>query len=315
MRKFSLLILIGAIIYLFASNVRAQNEDNIQKKIEKFGDSYAKGYLGPMFNAFGASLNSGWYHTANVDDGLSLFAGVKVMMMPIPDDGKKFTIASIYDGVSQDVPTVFGEETEVTISNTGYPNGPPGPPNPNPSPDKYPKGLNLGYVPMVMPHVSVGNFYGTRAMFRYFPKTAVGDFGDFEMFGLGVQHSITKHIPDMIPVDIAGMVAFQSMKLGTFFEASSFTFGAQASKSFPVVDVYAGLAYETSTMTIGYDATFTDPANPTQTITKHIGFDAEGKNTVRLTGGVYYSLFIFKIHADYTLASQPVATLGIGLGW
>ncbi|MBI3193475.1 MAG: hypothetical protein HYZ34_03285 [Ignavibacteriae bacterium] len=307
------LVTLSIAMVFIASMVIAQS---IEEKLQKFGEGYAKGYLSPMFDAFGASLNSGWYSTANVDDGLSLFIGAKLMYLPIPDDGKKFSITSPYDGVLQEVPTAFGEEQEITISNTGYPDGPPNPPIPTPSPDKYPKGMNLGFVPMAMPHISIGNIYGTRVMIRYFPKTNVGDFGDFEMLGLGAQHSISKHLPSELPVDLAGMIAYQNLKLGTFFDATAFTFGAQASKSFSILDVYAGLAWETSSMSIGYDAKFTDPANPTgPPITKRIGFDAEGKNTVRLTGGIGLHLFIFKITADYSLAAQSAATLGIGLGW
>lgn len=300
MKKFGIVLLCA--LALMVSNVYAQS---IQENLEKFTDDYAKGYLNPIFGAFGASLNSGWYNTANVDDEFSLFIGAKIMYLPIPDDAMKFSIASPYDGTIQEVPTVFGEETEVPISGT-----PPGA-----SPDKYPKGMNLSFMPMVMPHVSVGNMYGTRVMLRYFPTTNIGDFGDFEMLGLGAQHSISRYLPEPLPVDLAGTVAYQSLKLGSFFEATSFTLGAQASKSFPVVDIYAGLAYETASMTIGYDATYTDPNNPSQTITKHYGFDADGENTFRLTGGVSLSLFILKIHADYSLASQSAATLGVGLGW
>ncbi len=282
------------------------NAQSIEEKLQKFGESYAKGYLGPMVDAFGASLNSGWYSSANLDDGLSLFLGMKLMYLPIPDEGKKFSIASLYDGTVQDVPTAFGEEVEVPIH--GAPTGA--------SPDKYPKGMNLGFVPMAMPHISIGNMFGTRVMIRYFPKTNVGDFGDFEMLGLGAQHSVSKYLPTELPVDLSGMIAYQNLKLGTFFDATAFTFGAQASKSFSIVDMYAGLAWETSSMSIGYDAQFTDPANPTgPQITKRIGFDADGKNTVRLTGGIALHLFILKITADYTLASQSAATLGIGLGW
>ncbi len=299
-------ILCLALVAILAINVNAQS---IQEKLEKFGVEYAKGYTDPLFGAFGASLNSGWYHTANVDDGVSIFVGMKLMYLPIPDDAKKFTIASPYDGIQQEIPTVFGADSEITISRTNIPS------TITPSPEKYPKGMNLDFVPLAMPHIAIGNYQGTRLMLRFFPKTKVGDFGDFEMFGIGAQHNIGNYIPAPLPVDLSAMVAYQSLKLGTFFDATSFTFGAQASKTFSFVDLYAGLSYETANMSIGYDATFTDPSNPTETITQHIGFDAEGKNTVRLTGGFALNLYILKITADYSVASQPVATLGIGLGW
>ncbi|HZY10611.1 MAG TPA: DUF6588 family protein, partial [Bacteroidota bacterium] len=139
----------------------------LEERLQKFGEDFAKGYTKPFIDAFGASLNSGWYHTANVDDGLSLYLGVKVMLMPIPDDGKKFKIASLYNGTIQEVPTAFGEDTEVPMS--GAP--------PGVDPSMYPKGFNISAVPMAVPHIAIGNMFGTRVMLRYFPKTKLGDYG------------------------------------------------------------------------------------------------------------------------------------------
>jgi hypothetical protein len=297
MKKVLLLVLGCLLLTAGLTNVNAQS---LEERLQKFGTDYAKGYMGPFSDAFGASLNTGWYNTANVDDGVSIFAGVKLMYIPIPDDSKKFKIASPYPPNAMDeVPTAFGEQVSVPISN-------------DPNNGTYPQGLGLDFAAMAMPHISIGNIYGTRAMLRYFPATKIGDYGDFEMFGFGLQHSVSKHIPDVLPLDVSAMFAFQSFKVGSLVDASAFTFGAQASKSFSIIDLYAGLAYETSTMTIAYDAQL-DPNNPSNKT--HIGLDMPGKNSVRLTGGFSLSLFILKIHADYSLASQPVANLGIGLGW
>ncbi|MBI3189281.1 MAG: hypothetical protein HYZ33_01400 [Ignavibacteriales bacterium] len=298
MKKVSLLIIGFLLLTLGVNNINAQS---LEERLQKFGTDYAKGYMGPFSDAFGAALNTGWYNTANVDDGVSIFAGIKLMYMPIPDESKMFKIASPYPpNAIDEVPTAFGENVQKPISN-------------DPSSGNYPAGLGLDFVPMAMPHISIGNIYGTRAMLRYFPATKIGDYGDFEMFGFGLQHSVNRHLPEgTLPVDVAAMFAFQSFKVGSLVDASAFTFGAQASKSFAIVDFYAGLAYETSTMTIAYDAQL-DPNNPSNKT--HIGFDMPGKNNFRLTGGFSLSLFILKIHADYSLASQPVANVGIGLGW
>ncbi|HZY10492.1 MAG TPA: DUF6588 family protein, partial [Bacteroidota bacterium] len=69
-------------------------------------------------------------------------------------------------------------------------------------------------------------------------------------------------------------------------------------------------------MSFGYDAKYTDPTNPTgPMISKRIGFDDTGKNSVRATIGLGLDLLILKVNADYSLASQPVATVGVGFGW
>lgn len=280
---------------------RAQS---LEERLQKYGVDFAKGYTKPLIDAFGAGLNSGWIQTANVDDGLDLFFGVKAMLMPIPDDGKKFMIASPYNGVVQEVPTVFGEEVEKPIS--GYPGAPA-------SPDKYPNGFNVGFAPLAVPHISIGNIFGTRVMLRYFPKTKFGDLGEFEFFGIGVQHSISRYLP-LVPVDLAANVAFQNMKLGSLVSASAFTFGAQASKSFSILTVYGGLAYETSSLSFSYNGQASPPGGGAP-VPIRVSFDQNGKNNFRLTGGIGLSLAIIKIVADYSIASQPAATVGVGIGW
>ena len=304
MKKIVLSLGLVALTFAGLDTGHAQLVDRMQK----FGEDFAKGYSGPFTDAFGASLNSGWYSSADVSDGLDLYVGVRVMLMPIPDDAKKFKIKSIWNNTEQEIPTAFGDETEVPIS--GAPAGV--------NPANYPKGFNFGFAPMFVPHISVGNIFGTRLMLRYLPKVKVGDIGDFEFFGIGVQHSISRYIP-LVPLDVSVLVAYQSFSVGSAVSAKAFTIGAQASKSFTVLTVYGGFAYESSKMTFDYDATFDVPNPPpptaTTTVTKHIGFDTNGKNNFRATVGLAVSLAVVKISADYSLASQPVATLGFGVGW
>lgn len=279
----------------------------IEQRVKNFGDNFAKSYMGPFVDAFGASLNSGWYSTANVDNGISLYLGVKVMAMPIPDDAKTFAIASVFDpSVTDNAPTIFGEkDTDVPISGAVQA-----------SPIKtYPRGFGLSLVPMIIPQAQVGNIMGTRAILRFLPTMAMGDYGDFSFFGIGIQHSISQYIP-LVPVDLSALVSYQSLTLGDLVSAKAYSLGAQVSKSLPFITFYGGLAWEKSSMSFGYDAVLPDPLDPTHThtVTQHVGFDADGKNTIRATVGFSLSLAIIKLNADYSFASQPVATLGIGIG-
>jgi hypothetical protein len=49
-------------------------------------------------------------------------------------------------------------------------------------------------------------------------------------------------------------------------------------------------------------------------VSEPIAFDLSGKNNFRLTVGFAVNLLILKINADYSLAAQPVATVGVGIG-
>ena len=300
MNKALRIILLVLAIATVVGQVRAQL---LEERLRQYGISYGKGYTSPIGDAFGASLNSGWYHTADVSDGLDLYIGVKAMLLPIPDDARTFTFASPVNGVLQSLPTLFGDKTEVPIS------GAPGTITPN----KYAKGFDLKWAPMGVPHISVGNVFGTRVMLRFLPKLKVSDLGDYSFFGIGVQHSISRWVR-AIPLDVAGLVAYQSMSLSDIVTAKAFTIGVQASKKFAILTIYGGAMYESSTLSFSYTAAYQNPVPPNQPITTPVSFDLSGKNSVRFTAGFSLSLAIIKLNADYSFASQPVATAGIGIG-
>jgi hypothetical protein len=286
------------------------HSQSIQERLRTFSTTFAQGYMGPFADAFGASLNSGWYSNADASTGLDLYLGVKIMGMPVPDGSKNFSIASIYNGTITDAPpTVFGDkDTDVPIGGLPPASGPDWPKN-------YPRGLGLSLVPMAVPQAQIGNIFGTRLVIRYLPTMSLGDYGDFSFFGVGIQHSISQYIP-LVPVDLSVLGAYTSLTVGSLVTTKALTFGAQVSKSLPVVTLYGGLAWEKSTMTLSYDAVLPDPTDAahTRTLIVPVGFDMDGKNNFRATVGVSFSLLIIKINADYSFASQPVAVIGIGIG-
>lgn len=292
MKKTLSLLLAVLMVTVCAGVASAQS---LEESLQKFGQDYAKGYVGPIGQTWGAAMNSGWYSTANVSDGIDIFLGIRAMAMPVPDDSKSFKIASIWDGTVQEVPTFFGKDEEVKISGTE---------------ETYPKGINFGYSLLPVPQLSVGNIFGTRLMLRFLPEVKLGDAGTISMFGIGAQHSLNGYIP-MVPLDLSAMVAYQRLTIGDIITAHGLTFGAQASKSFSVLTLYGGVAYETSTFSLSYKATYDSPSG-TKTIP--VGFDIDGQNTVRLTLGFALGLGPIEINADYSVASQSVITAGFGFG-
>lgn len=89
MRK---LVLMMVSLFFFVDFASAQNLDS---KLGTVGSIYAKSYLAPAADAFGADLNSGLFHTASVGGvlpfGLNLYIGVKVGAAIIPSSKKAST--------------------------------------------------------------------------------------------------------------------------------------------------------------------------------------------------------------------------------
>ncbi len=277
------------------------NAESLEERIKNYGKSYGTGYLQPFADAFGASLNSGWYRTADVSNGLSLSIGVNAMFMPVPDGAKNFSYANPF-GNTDVVPTVFGPKVSKPVT------GGEGLPSPY---NAYAQGFDVSYAMMAVPQISAGNIFGTRVILRILPSIEIGDYGKFSFFGIGAQHSISQYIP-LIPLDIAAHIGYQNLSLGDLLKSSAFTFGAEASKSFAILTLYGGLAYETSTMSFSYTATYYPSTGAP--ISQNFGFDLTGTNNFRATIGLALNLGILKLNADYSAASQPVATVGVFFG-
>jgi len=298
----TVVVVVSASLLLGACLANAQS---LEERVQSYGKSYGTGYLQPFTDAFGASLNSGWYSTADVSNGISIYIGVKAMAMPIPDGSKSFSYANPF-GATDVVPTVFGDKTSKPVTN--LPASLAGTPY-----STYAPGFGVSFAPMFVPQISAGNIFGTRLILRYLPKVSLGGgYGEINLFGVGAQHSISQYIP-LVPLKIAAHVGYQNLSLGDFLTTSAFSIGAEASKSFAMFTVYGGVAYEKSTMSFSYTAKYV-PQGQTAAIAEQFNFDIDGTNSVRATLGFALSLGLIKINADYSLASQPVACLGFGFG-
>ncbi|MBU2471606.1 MAG: hypothetical protein KKF20_04290, partial [Bacteroidetes bacterium] len=259
--------------------------------------------------AFGAGLNSGIFHTADVSTGIDVYVGVKLMAALIPNSARTFD-ADLSDlnavrGIAGAYPTpvttatIFGGKGKTVGLITG-----PG------DSLKLADGSDLKIVPFAVPHITIGNIFGTRAILRFFPSQKISDFGEFSFYGIGIQHDVSQYLIG-VPFDWSAHIMYQSLKVKPLIESSAFSIGTEVSKTLTVLTVYGGIAYETSNMKFKYNWTPVIAGVPGQQ--KEVKFDLTGENTIRLTAGLSLKLLIFHISADYSVAKQPVATVGLGI--
>ncbi|MDI6803327.1 MAG: hypothetical protein QME58_05710 [Bacteroidota bacterium] len=287
--------------FLFVSAVTAQT---VEERLQKFGKGYAKGYMQPFVNAFGANLNSGIFHTADVSTGIDVYVGAKFMFALIPDEAKKFQAdlsdLNYYRPINKyptpvETATIFG--TDGTIV--------PGSIIPGDT-LRLANGMNSGIFLIPVPHIAIGNILGTRALIRYYPTTKIGDFGEFSFLGFGLQHNIGQwFVP--LPFDWSAHIMYQNLKLKPLIEASALSFGTQISKTLLFATFYGGFAYETSSMELKYQWT------PPGVAATEVKITMNGENTFRITAGLGLKFFIFHINAEYNYSNQPVALLGLGI--
>lgn len=299
-------------ILLTALHSNVFGGDSFEERLQKFGAGYAKGYSTPFATAFGAGLNSGIFHTADVSTGIDIYVGVKLMAALIPNSARTFN-ADLSDlnavrGIAGAYPTpvetatIFGGKGVAVKKSGALPT--------DPDTLKLADGSDLNIVPFAVPHITIGNIFGTRAILRFFPSQKISDFGEFSFYGIGLQHDISQYLV-AVPFDWSAHIMYQSLKVKPLIESSAFSIGTEVSKTLTVLTVYGGIAYETSNMKFKYNWTPVIAGVAGQQ--REVKFDLTGENTIRLTAGLSLKLLIFHISADYSVAKQPVATLGLGI--
>jgi hypothetical protein len=302
-KLFSLLLSLSLI---FTTILKAQS---LEERLNKFGEKFGKGYVTPFVSAFGANLNSGLYHSADLETGIDVYVGAKFTVALIPTSAQEFNAdmseLNSLRGILPHYPNSVKTATFFGNKGTKVPGSvAPG------DTLQLPDGTNLTVMPLAVPHITLGNIYGTRAMLRFFPATKLENVGEFSFIGFGLQHDVGQWLPTPLPFDWSAHIMYQSMKVKPVLEATAFSFGTEISKTLAIATFYGGIAYESATMNFKFNWT---PPLPLDQTPKEVKFDLSGDNTVRFTAGVALKLLIFHISADYSIAKQPVATLGIGI--
>lgn len=297
MKSKILIVLITSLVLLFP---RVQSQD-VETLLSKYTEENGQGYMQPLADVLGASFNSGLFHSAKVKKmGFQVYLGVSSSVAFIPDKRKTFEAnpEGLFNPLNPqdlpiEVPTVFGEVETVSVPGQGG------------TAYLFPAGLNVNMVPFAVPQLTIGSVFGTDVTVRYFAMGLNEDFEDISVFGWGLRHSISQHIP-AIPLELAAGMYFQNFDLGDYASADAMLFNLQASKKLMIFTFYGGLGYEKSTLDITYD----DPEEGTE-----IRLNLDGKNSIRLTTGVTFNLGPVKLNVDYNFASQSILTLGLGLGF
>lgn len=310
---------------------------DLRRTLDVMGKGYARGYVQPLTDAFGADMNSGFFRTANTDDGLlpflpfDLYIGVNVSGVPtselddtfVPPAQETLSDGTVITFNGDRAPTVFGStETpdDATLTVRDPDDG---------TEDTYavPPGLiDAPVAPLVMPQVRIGSIWGTDAQVRYFPKSTLsaggGSYGTVGLFGAAVRHSLDQWVP-ALPFHLAVQGAYTQFTLENDVEVNSrvesqevvsaagWAVNLHASRDLPVVPLtlYGGVQYERFEMDYSY--TFDPPGTAAPV---GIALNQTGANTTRALAGASLTLAFIRINADYALGDATnVLTTAIGL--
>jgi len=318
-----------AVVAMFAGTARSQD---LGTQLSQMGSEAAKGYTAPFLSGMGASLNTAFYHSADLHDILGFDVGIKIGMVSFTDEDKIYNfnmpgsislnvpgfgtqtlVAGTHYPTTVEAPTFIGDKSNVTVQTlAGATIG--GVPLPTQTVLLLPGGIDLPALPLPMPQAAIGLPFGLEVIGRFIPTISAGDAGKFNYTGFGLRYDVDQWLP-LFPVDIAVHFATQSLNFkdgndNDVFSASATAYGVEVSKKLIFITAYAGFQLESSTMSIA-DYTYTDAV--TGATVPIQGFDVDGKNGSRITVGLRMLLLILNVHAEYSIASQPVIGIGAGL--
>jgi hypothetical protein len=308
------LLKIGLVLVLGFGTIPAQD---LGDQLRKLGKENAKGYVGPLLAGWGAGLNSGFYHTADLHAPLGFDVQVKITLAQLTAGDKVFSYrlpAQITVGpqtfvAGTDYPSEVQSSTAVgskgqtvvqSFSGTEL--------------AQLPGGLDMPSAPLIVPQLVIGLPFGFEVMGRFFPTTKLGDVGKINMLGFGLRYDIDQYFP-LLPLDVS--IHFMTQKL-TFQDAggsdlikgSATAYGLEVSKKILVLTIYGGVQLEDASWTVGpYTASVPGSATPVSVEE----FTVDSRNSSRLLIGARVQMVVLNLHVDYALATTPVITFGAGI--
>lgn len=197
-----------------------------------------------------------------------------------------------------------------------------------------PSGLaaeGINFVPSGFVQASVGIIKATELKARFLPKIKTNDFA-MSMYGFGIQHEFTKHLPadKVLPIAISGVIGFTHLDASYDFtntsivagqdqrleiDANTWVFQAVVSTRLPIINFYGGLGYLSGKSTTDVLGTYTVQSGPIQET--YVDPFAIVKNASGVTGniGAKLKLGFFRLHADYVIAEFNTVSFGVNFGF
>ena len=330
MKEKMVLVLIAVLMGVTAV---AYAQEDLSTQLSKVASTNAVNYLSPLLSAWGADMNSGFYHSADLHDILGFDIGLKAGAVVVKDEDRMFdfvlppqisyTYQGVpfklaggvdYDNVVSGTPTALGDgsgkSVKVKSTSTFIPLR-------GQTIFTTPGGFDMKYAPLLIPQAAIGLPFGLEVVGRFVPNiTLTHNLGKVNFIGFGLRYSLDQYVP-MMPIDMA--IHFMTQKLtisdmndNKILGASGMAYGIEVSKSLVLFTLYGGYQLEKSNWTIE-PYSYVDPSTSVSITAP--GFSVDGKNTSRFHAGVRFLLLIVNVHADYSFATQPVVALGVGVSF
>ena len=325
---------------MLASSFQAMAQSNINEILAaglNDAETFTTDYLSPASEGIMYSISNGWYNTADAKPlagfEISIIGNMasfknkedkKAFDLNTADyenlkfvDGSNTKLVSSALGDIEGVRVFVEDENGLLREEFDLPSG------------LASEGVN--FVPSGFIQASVGIIKGTELKARFLPKINTDDFG-MSMYGFGIQHEFTKHLPadKVLPIAISGVIGYTHLDASYDFtntsiiagqdqrlevDINTWVFQAVVSTRLPIINFYGGLGYLSGNSTTDVLGTYIVQSGPIQET--YIDPFSIDKNASGVTAniGAKLKLGFFRLHADYTLAEFDTFSFGINFGF
>ena len=289
-------------IALVSSAPMARAQSGLESAIDQYTATTVKGYIQPLADVLVANLSLGYVANAAPSGRLSFGFEIVSMAATIGDNLRTYT-ANTPPGFTPSTiqaPTVFGG-TAPTVN--------------GPAPGVTYRGADgiytSQYFPSAAPQLRVGGLFGTEVAVRYVSSTLIpvideNDFPELKLFGVGIQHSLSRYVP--LPVDVSIAASFNSLTFGDIVNLSSNAIGVNVGRSLGMVGISFGVQSEGGSMNLKY--TSNDPNAPGS-----VDVDLDVARTVRFRAGANVSLGFLKVFGDAAIGDITSYAAGLRFGF
>ncbi|MBT8184575.1 MAG: hypothetical protein KJN76_07030 [Eudoraea sp.] len=300
-------------------------------------ERFTNDYLSPAMEGAIYSVSGNWYNTADAKPlgGFEISIIGNMASFKNKEDKKSFVLNTadyenlqfVDNSTSKPVATALGDiegvmvfvEDENGLLREEF---------------ELPTGLaseNINFIPSAYLQASVGIIKGTEVKAKFLPKINAGDVS-VGLYGLGIQHEFTKHLPadKILPVAISAIIGYTHLD-GTYdftntniidgqdqridSKINSWIFQAAVSTRLPVINFYGGLGYlsgKSETDILGTYIVTGGPFQQVYTDPFSINKDASG---VIANVGAKLKLGFFRLNVDYALGEFNNLSFGLNFGF
>lgn len=263
---------------------------------DKLTDSYlgenAEGFTQPAVDMFCGFTNTGLKNEIAIDKKLYFKIGIVGSAVFISESQKTFTgktdeTFTPYQEVV--VPTIVGANEPISVQGKGG------------TTYTFPGGLNLSYLPVATPQITVGGLYGSELLLRFITIDIKDKIGKVQFLGAGLRHNIGQYFTKGT-VDVSLGYYLQNFKVGEYMNTTTHYIELGVGKKFGFLNLYGMAGYQIGNMVVKYD---TNNEN-------NVDVKLNPSNSLRGGVGLGFDFNLFHLFFEGHYATQMIATAGFG---